>query len=269
MMTPRLGLPLPETLTVSLSSPLCRDNGSANDDRAAVIIHAAAGWNLQASKAIIEGLGQRRRETQRAVHFFGISGVTNIADRPLTVGRIETNTLSDEDDIYSYMKTRQFEEEYMPRAADIAVVEGGLEHDVETHIVMAPHIFGVGTGSFNRFTFPVNMMMKGAKSIGKGFVIGEGTAVWSRIHVEDLAELYIVLLKAVLDGKSIPSGKKGVYFAESGSAPHLEMSTKIAKAGKELGLLPSAEVEHVDLETGAKLFGGWGPSMAEAGGASK
>lgn len=223
---------------------------------------------MQVSKALIQGLGQRKQKVQHKVHFFGISGVTNIADRPLT-RRTEIRTLSDEEDIYSFLKERQAEEEYMPRAADIAVVESGLELGVETYIVMAPHIFGVGTGSFNRFTFPVNMMMNGAKAHGKGFVIGTGDAVWSHIHVEDLADLYLVLLKRVVDGETIASGKKGIYFAESGSNSQMEISQMVAKAGKDLGLLPSDEVEHVDLETGAKLFGGWGISMAESGGASK
>jgi|SRR5688572_1228166 nucleoside-diphosphate-sugar epimerase len=167
------------------------------------------------------------------------------------------------------MKYRQSIEEYMPRAADLAVVEDGLEHGVETYIVMAPHIFGVGTGSFNRFTFPVNMMLQGAKSLGKGYVIGDGSAVWSHIHVQDLADLYLVLLKRVADGETIPSGKKGIYFAESGLNSQLDIAEKVATAGRDLGLLPSSEVENVDLETGAKLFGSWGPLMAEAGGASK
>lgn len=200
------------------------------------------------------------------MHFFGISGVTNIADRPIT-GQPETRTLSDEDDMYAYMKQRQAQEEYMPRAADLAVVEGGLEHGVETHIVMAPHIFGVGTGSFNRFTFPVNMIVKGAQALGKGFVIGDGTAAWSHVHVQDLADLYLVLLRRVVEGESIPSGKKGIYFAESGLNSQLEMAEKVARAAKELGLLPSDEVAHIDLGKGTQLFGS--PAVAELGGASK
>jgi hypothetical protein len=223
---------------------------------------------MQVSRALVEGLGQRKRKSNKKVHFFGISGVTNIADRPLT-RHTDVRTLSDDEDIYSFMKERQSEEEYMPRSADLAVVESGLELGVETYIVMAPHIFGVGTGSFNRFTFPVNMMVEGAKSQGKGFVIGDGSARWSHIHVEDLAELYLVLLERVISGETIPSGKKGIYFAESGSNSQLEISQMVAKAGNELGLLPTDEVVHVDLDTGAKLFGGWGPSMAELGGASK
>lgn len=97
-------------------------------------------------------------------------------------------------------------------------------------IVIAPHIFGSRTVAINRYTYPVNLMMASARTIGKGFVIGEGTTVWSHFHVQDQANSYLVLLKHVLDRQTVPSGEKGIHFAKSSVNSHVGIAQKVAQA---------------------------------------
>ena len=62
------------------------------------------------------------------------------------------------------------------------------------------------------------------------------------------------MLQKICTGVEIPSGKKGIYFCETGEHSHREFSERLAVAACELGVLPSADVREVSLqEAGEKL----------------
>jgi nucleoside-diphosphate-sugar epimerase len=170
---------------------------------------------------------------------------------------VETRTFSDEEDIYSYEKYRESFEGHPQRATDIAVIERGEQLGVRTHVVMAPTIFGLGTGPFNRFSVQLPYMIGAALKTGGCIVAKDGKTVWSHVHVEDVADLFLTLLRGVEQGQEMPHGRKGIYFCESGEHTHLEMSQRLAKAGKELGVLATDHVEPVSLEEAANqwMFG--------------
>lgn len=207
-----------------------------------VAVHTAVGWHTPSAVAILKGLGarkQRQASDTSKVHYLHISATSNISDRPLTAGYVESRTFSDEEDIYSSEKYRQSCEVYMKRTTDIAVVEADEALGVDTYIVMGPTLFGLGTGPFNRCTMPIVSMIEAAKQNGACPVIGDGKSVWSRVHIRDLADLYDVMLRRIAEGRddeNMPNGRKGIYFAETGEHSWLEYSQKLAKAGKELGL---------------------------------
>lgn len=135
---------------------------------------------------------------------------------------------------------------------------------------MAPLIFGTGTGPVNRTSMQVPHMVRTALAKGQAEVMGEGTGVWSHIHVEDLALLYeIILQKAVLLNEDIPQGKRGIYFATSGDASWLSIAESIGIYGAETGKLSSSEVRKVSVEEGAPYWVGGSESLAEIGFCSK
>lgn len=95
---------------------------------------------------------------------------------------------------------------------------------------------------------------------GPVIVVGEGKTVWSHVHIRDLAELFKIILKKI---DVVPSGRKGIYFCESGEHTHLEFSQRLARAGKELGLLESDEVRSVELEEAGEQWTHGVPERAE------
>ncbi|OGM47525.1 hypothetical protein ABOM_004260 [Aspergillus bombycis] len=234
-----------------------------------IIIHAGSGWHTPSAKALIKGQGTRRQKTGNRVHYIQISGTSNLSDRPYTEGYIDNHVFSDEEDIFSYEKYRESREVYFQRTTDIAVVEDGEAFGVTTYIIMAPTIFGLGSGPFNRFSMQLPMLITDALQTGGCSVVSSGDTIYNHVHIEDLAALYLILLRNICANITIPSGRKGIYFCESGEHSHFEFSERLAQAGHELEVFSSSEVSKITIqEAGEKwLFGN--AAGAELGFASK
>ncbi|GCB18886.1 hypothetical protein AAWM_01771 [Aspergillus awamori] len=166
-------------------------------------------------------------------------------------------------------KYRESRETHPPRAADIAVIETGEAVGVATYLIMAPTIFGQGTGPFNRYSMQLLSMIADALSSGIVSGIEQGNTVWSHVHIRDLVGLFIVLLKQICTGATIPSGRKGIYFCETGEHTHREFSKRLATAAYELGVLPSSHVKEISLEEAAEKLVFGGVSTAELGARTK
>ncbi|KAH6886838.1 NAD dependent epimerase/dehydratase family protein [Thelonectria olida] len=219
-----------------------------------IIIHAGAGWHPGAARALIMGQGKRRAQNGCKVHYLHLSGTTSLSDYPHTEGWIESRTFSDKEDIYTYLKARESAKQYPVRETDIAVVEEGEAQGVDTYVVMAPTIFGLGTGLFNVYSIQIPVMIQEALQSGQVSVIGRGETVWSHIHVQDLALLFVAMVRSILEGTSIPSGKSGIYFSETGTHTHIELAQRLAEAGKGLGFLDTDLVKSVNLQEAAELW---------------
>ncbi|KAE8146614.1 hypothetical protein BDV25DRAFT_169771 [Aspergillus avenaceus] len=113
---------------------------------------------------------------------------------------------------------------------------------------MAPTIFGLGTGPFNRYSIQLPALIADALKSGSCGVIGDGKTRWSHIHILDLATLHTTILRKICTNIPIASGRKGIYFCESGEHTHFEFSRRLAEAGYELGLLKSADVKETNLQ---------------------
>lgn len=198
------------------------------------------------------------------------SGTSNLADRPITGTFMETRIFSDEDDIYAYQRHREDVEKYAQRTTDLVVFEKGEAAGVKTYIVMSPTIYGIGSGIFNRTSIQIDAIIRAAKRRGYTSVVGPGKAEWDHVHVEDLADLYELLVARILRGDELPSNKKGIYFNETGHHSWREVSERIARAGKDLGFLASDEVREVSLaEAAAELGAALTPERVELGFASR
>lgn len=134
---------------------------------------------------------------------------------------------------------------------------------------MSPTIYGLGLGQFNKLSIQVPWQIRAAIKAGQAEVIGDGKGVWDFVHVEDLANLYAILLKRVLAGQEIPSGEKGLLFSSSGRYSWLEAAQAIGKALFELGAIKTQEVRSVGVEEAAVKWAGGDVLVAELGFASK
>jgi len=198
------------------------------------------------------------------------SGTSNLGDNPITKTYTESRELLDTDDIYKYEQDRQAKEPYPQRAGDLAVFSTGIELGVKTTIIMPPNIFGFGTGPGNKLSIQIPDLVRTAIKLGQAVVIGDGTGEWDHVHVEDLAELYELVLRKVLNGdEDVPYGANGMLFAETGRHTWMDVSKGVASAGLELGALPTDEVRSVSLEEAASWNAYVSKQLRELGFASK
>lgn len=133
---------------------------------------------------------------------------------------------------------------------------------------MSPTIYGIGSGFFNKNSIQIDALLRAAKREGFTSVVGTGAAHWDHVHIEDLVELYEIILSKVLAGEDIPSNKQGLYFNETGDHSWREISERIAKEGVALGYLKSDEVKELTLEEASKKIGPK-PEVVELGFASR
>jgi nucleoside-diphosphate-sugar epimerase len=222
-----------------------------------IIIHTASGFHTDAAKALVIGLGKRKAETGRDVHYFHTTGTSNLGDKPIS-GEYRVNSVfSDKDeDLYSYLVEREAQEAYPQRTTDLAVIHTGLEHQVKTYLIMSPTIYGLGSGLFNRKSIQIPLLIRTAIKKGQVDVITPGLGSWDAVHIEDLTKLYELLLTKVLNGEDVPSGKRGIFFSETGDYTWLELATGLAQELYSQGVLKTPQVNHISLDEAAEQWGG-------------
>ena len=176
---------------------------------------------------------------------------------------------SDVSSIYHYEKYRESMEPYHQRTSDITVVETGLATGVKTYLVMAPYIFGIGTGPINKYSLQIPSQIAAAKKDGHVGVFGKGETIWDHVHILDVSELFVLLIGKALAGEEIPVGEKGIYFAETGFHRHREFSQLLAEGMRDAGLLASADVKEWSMQEVAEKWAGGSVGRAELAFGSK
>ncbi|KAM5347451.1 hypothetical protein ACJ41O_010456 [Fusarium nematophilum] len=222
-----------------------------------IAIHVSDGFHKDSAEALIRGLSERKVKTGRAGIFIHTSGASNVADFPISKQYRGTRVFSDKEDILSYEMSRNEGEPYPNRSVNILVSETGMRLGVKTYSVTPPLVFGLGTGFFKALSNgQVPMLMRSALAGGHAQYVGEGAGRWSHVHVEDLATLYEVVAAKALAGE-IPTGDRGIFFAETGRSSFVDVAKNIGKAGFELGALKTAEPVSISLKQIADdlLFG--------------
>ena len=222
-----------------------------------IVINTTLGFHPSSAAALVTALGKRRRDTGRETFLIHTSGTSNLADYPLTGQYLESRTFDDaEDDVYGYERERNELFAYAQRTSELGVVDAGIEEGVKTLVIMSPTIYGRGTGVFNRTSIQVPAYASTTLKAGHGVVVGEGKGVWDRVHVEDLAELYEIVLLDILEkgGRNLPFGEKGIIFSGNGRFQWLDIAEGVAEAACKEGLIESPEVKSVSLKEGAELF---------------
>ncbi|CZR50992.1 related to NAD dependent epimerase/dehydratase family protein [Phialocephala subalpina] len=221
-----------------------------------IVIAAADARHTESARAILTGLSERQKSTGRATHYIHTSGASMVGDWPISKDPpIEPMIYSDKhDNIFETEKN--WPEEFSPvRKVNQLVVELGEKEGVKTYIVPPPLIFGPGTGFFTLGFGQIHMIVQLALKKKQSVTVGPGEGVWNRVHVKDLSRLYFLLVQALLDGKTdVPSGKTGYFFAENGFQSWREISDRVAKAGKEVGVFENCEVAAVTLQEAADEF---------------
>ncbi|KAJ5301291.1 hypothetical protein N7508_006154 [Penicillium antarcticum] len=213
-----------------------------------VIINTASAFHTESAKAMIEGLSDRQSKTGQKTHFIHTSGTSSIGDYPISPTYIEPNELQDDSNIYEYQSSREAHSTYKQRTTDLAVFNTGLETNIKTTIIMAPTIFGKGTGPANNLSIQIPALIRRSLEYKQAVVINDGAGEWDHIHISDLTSLFEIVLFKVRTGEHVPDGKEGLLFAETGRHTWLDISKDIASVGKELKVLDSEGVHNVSLD---------------------
>ncbi|KAI2607317.1 NAD dependent epimerase/dehydratase family protein [Hypoxylon fragiforme] len=235
-----------------------------------VVVNTTLGYHLPSAQALIRGLALRKaslqgNQEQDGVWYVQTSGTSNVADRPISGKWVESKSKSEgghelddlASDVYTYEHDREVREgPYFQRTTELGVVDLGLSLGVKTVVIMSPTIYGVGTGLFNRLSYQVPSNVRAALHHGRPIVAGNGSGVWDHVHVEDLADLYILLVQLMLEkrGEGIPTGKRGILFSGNGRHSWREVAQGVADVLYEEGKIANREVQEASLAEVARVL---------------
>jgi nucleoside-diphosphate-sugar epimerase len=86
-------------------------------------------------------------------------------------------------------------------------------------------------------------VIKAAIKNGYVFQVGQGKNIWSVVHIEDLVDLYNLVLDGLLSNKVTNLGPHGYHFAENGELEWRVINQKIAEVGFNRGILSTPTVK--------------------------
>lgn len=125
------------------------------------------------------------------------------------------------------------------RDIDLRVL-GAAARGVRSAVICPSLIYGVGKG-LNPHSVQIPFLVHNARACGRVQIVGPGLNVWSNVHIDDIADLYLLALAKA------PAG--AFYFAENGEASFGELAAAIAR---RLGL---PGVESLPPEVAAQRWG--------------
>lgn len=133
---------------------------------------------------------------------------------------------------------------------------------MKAYLVTPSTVFGlqktafVDAGIQNTHSIQIPWLIRAALGRGQAGMVGKGLSIWNAVHVEDTADLYIVLYDAIVKNPAtVGHGRDGYYFAENGEYSWYEVSKEIGKAMVELGLSKSEEPTTFTTEELIKYWG--------------
>ncbi|KAI0920653.1 hypothetical protein AcV5_010335 [Taiwanofungus camphoratus] len=181
----------------------------------------------------------------------------SVGDLPILIHTSGTGVLMDDargmyatDVIYSDMDVAQIES--IPPAAihrnvDLAVIEADQQGYARTYVVVPSIVYGLASGPLveagisNPQSMLIPSLINASLDRKQGGVLGVGKAIWSNVSVDDVADLYIILLDAIAESpERVGHGREGIYFGENGEHTGYDISKAIAQALVELGVSKSA-----------------------------
>ncbi|KAI8357731.1 hypothetical protein B0O80DRAFT_445697 [Mortierella sp. GBAus27b] len=226
---------------------------SANAD---VVLHFADADHYPAIKAILEGL---RDESRPKVG----------RQRPILIHTSGTGVLLDgafgkpSDVIYHDNDTAHLNSlppTQIHRNVDLEIISPDLVGKVDTYIVAPPTIWGYGNGYGNQNSIQIPHYVRHSLRNKQALKIGPGLNKWSKVHVDDLARFYILLLERSLqeplDGTGkLPKNLEAYYFVQEGDDfEYGSVGEEIAIAFKKLGINNSGTTLSVGPEQEATFW---------------
>ncbi|KAK6331255.1 hypothetical protein TWF696_003315 [Orbilia brochopaga] len=229
---------------------LLRKHASNSD----IVINCASAEDVPVVEALINGLAEAPENSKKIfIQTSGTSGfaVWNDGDKG---GR----PISDTEDLVSLLKEMNDKEEYGHRTATLRAIELSKEKNVKTFTIVPPTIYGESPAPTPRLSIQIPFLIRAAIQNKKAYYIRSGQGVWSNVHINDLANLYEIVLRCALSGVA-KHGEEGIFFAANGEKSWKDIATGVKAAVEDIEGWKGGEValeSWTEDEAARALFGG-------------
>ncbi|GBE86891.1 NAD(P)-binding protein [Sparassis latifolia] len=233
------------------------DKLEAQAEAAHVVFSCADSDDLPAIEAILRGLRKRHATIGDLPILIHTSGTGELADK--------ANGLHPTDTIYDDLDAAQIET--LPptaphRPVDLAIVGADADGYVRTYIVLPSTIYGIATGPLvaagisNPQSIQIPNLIRASLDRRHAGVVGRGISFWPDVHIDDVANLYIILFDAIVaNPEKVGHGREGYYFGENGEHTWGDIARATGAAFVELSISASAEPTSFTTEELIKYWG--------------
>jgi len=242
--------------------------GSFNDsalveklaENAHVVFSLADADDLPATQAILKGLKQRHAKLGDLSILIHTSGTGVLTEGQGTKGMAATDLIYDDS---NFEQIANIKPTAPHRNVDNAVFEADKEGYTRAYIILPSTIYAIAknplvdAGIQNPFSIQIPYVIKASLARGRAGMVGKGLALWPNVHIDDVADLYIVLYDSIITKgtENVDHGIRGYYFGENGEHSWYDISKAIGEAMVELGLTNDPEPTTFTDEELAKYFG--------------
>ena len=222
--------------------------------KADVVLHFANCDHEASARAIIDGLNRSEKSEVFYIHTSGTGILTAETFDKEAWGQELPKTYNDWEGVKDLW---QLPDHALHRKVD-KIVQGGWSDKLKLAIVCPPTIYGPGRGPDNSRSIQLPKAAESMLKHKKGWVIGKGKNIWHQVHVQDLSDLYLLLVEAAVNGGSPATwNDQGYYFAEHGGEfVWGDLLKAVAKDAHSKDFLSSADVESLTADQVQGLFPG-------------
>ncbi|UPK92247.1 hypothetical protein LCI18_003182 [Fusarium solani-melongenae] len=224
------------------STDLLKDAASKAD----IVIHHGNSDYVPAVKSLIAGVIERAQASKPAFYIH-LGGTAIIADYN-NLGELSPKVWSDVDDLDAIWS---FPAESIHRETEFLIQEAWSKYGdkLKTAVVCPPNMHGKGTGPGRADSFYVPSFWAESLKLGATFYLGSGSNIYSRAHVEDVAQVFLKLVEAAVDGgQGADWGRQGYYFTAVEEVTQYDIAVAVGKILKSKGQLSTEVPRQVSLE---------------------
>jgi len=144
---------------------------------------------------------------------------------------------------------------------NVSVLEYAESLGVKSYVVVPPMVYGRGEGFGNKISIQFVALVRLGKSLGQLWQIGNKSDTWPFVHLLDVTDLYLYLIRGIVTPSSSASPSSGssapggIYFAENGSYNWNTLSLAIISRLSEKGLAAKASELQVANEIDLQKMG--------------
>ncbi|TFK27486.1 NAD(P)-binding protein [Coprinopsis marcescibilis] len=231
-----------------------------------IVITMVDSDNLNAAKAVLEGIKQRFEQTGKPPILIHMTGTAFFMEYANGLHGNSERVYSDlESDVIEAIPEQAFH-----RNVDVPLIQADKEGYAKVYLICPGTVFGIPSGPIaelegvqHTLSMQLPFFFKVALDRKRPGYIGEGKNVWPAVSIHDVADLFALIFnKARGDQDSLGHGREGLYIAENLSYSVEEFLQLAGQTLLELGLVDSAEPNALTEEELTKYFGPIWPALA-------
>ncbi|KAG6820934.1 hypothetical protein H0H93_009170 [Arthromyces matolae] len=212
---------------------------------------------LPAAQAFLKGLNNRFKATGNVPILIHTSGTGVLADK--AGGGFPGTTIYDDTDP-DQIETLDPSQPHRP--VDLEIVKADREGYVKTYIILPSTIYGIAKsrlvdlGIQNPHSIQIPALIDASLSRGQGGMVGQGKNIWPNVHIDDVADLYLILYDSIKTNPQTGHGREGFYFGENGEHTLYQVGKAVSEELVATGKGKSPEPTTFTQEEIDKYFGG-------------